>query len=385
MIIVIADDITGAAEMAGLAHSRGVTTSLLTQTTNPLPAADVVVVATDTRSMPEAAAALATREVCRHLRQAAQTGEVTLFRKVDSAVRGHVVAELSAICDVCGYDSVCYLPANPSKGRTIRHGEYFVDGTPIDQTAFAYDPEFPARIAHIATRLSLNADSAIRVCDAESQEDVRRTVAEAMQQGDTTLLAGAADLFVALLDYLSVGHAGAQSEPFGGLSTKGPALVVCGSTQSSDLTATPYVRQRQLSAVPMPLEVFEGRSSAQDWTSALLGALPTAKADWGGVILSIPHRQAPDSSEPREALALRLRQTMAQAVATIVSQRIPAELVIEGGATAFAIIDRLGWHGFSITHQVAPGVVRMQCLDAPSCITFKPGSYSWQGLFDIAR
>jgi uncharacterized protein YgbK (DUF1537 family) len=75
---------------------------------------------------------------------------------------------------------------------------------------------------------------------------------------------------------------------------------------------------------------------------------------------------------------------MAQVVFALVGRMQPAELVVEGGATAFAVMQRLGWTSFRITEQVAPGVVRMQSLDAPEThVTFKPGSYHWgDDLFD---
>ena len=40
-------------------------------------------------------------------------------------MRGHVVAELRALMEATGYRRAVYLPANPSKGRIIRGGEYY--------------------------------------------------------------------------------------------------------------------------------------------------------------------------------------------------------------------------------------------------------------------
>jgi uncharacterized protein YgbK (DUF1537 family) len=34
------------------------------------------------------------------------------------------------------------MPANPSLNRTIKNGEYFVDGIKITETGFAHDPSF---------------------------------------------------------------------------------------------------------------------------------------------------------------------------------------------------------------------------------------------------
>lgn len=69
-IIVIADDITGAAEIAGIAFQHGLTVRLLCSSlsiTNPKDVVsretEVTVIATDTRSMTEAEAVVETRQL----------------------------------------------------------------------------------------------------------------------------------------------------------------------------------------------------------------------------------------------------------------------------------------------------------------------------------
>ena len=64
---------------------------------------------------------------------------------------------------------------------------------------------------------------------------------------------------------------------------------------------------------------------------------------------------------------------MARISHALVGCHRPAELVIEGGATAFAILNRLGWNSFTITEEIAPGVIRMQA-DNGTHVTMKPGS-----------
>ena len=80
--------------------------------------------------------------------------------------------------------------------------------------------------------------------------------------------------------------------------------------------------------------------------------------------------------------ALRLRNTLSEAVSALVGEACPEELVIEGGATAFAILKALGWSRFRLTDEVAPGVVRMQWTGGENVhVTLKPGSYPWGELF----
>ena len=122
-MIVIADDITGAAEIAGIAHAAGQQARLLCAA-GPLycdSVAVTTVIATDTRSMSETEAVAETRRIASALTSHLSPLTSHLFKKTDSALRGHVVAELTALMDVTGYQRAVYLPANPSKGRIIRH------------------------------------------------------------------------------------------------------------------------------------------------------------------------------------------------------------------------------------------------------------------------
>ena len=178
MIIVIADDLTGAAEIAGIGHSYGLSTALLIDVADNLPVSDLIVIATDTRSMTEQDAVNETHRICQAIKlglpkltearyaamtplkraqaMAKQDDILHLFKKTDSALRGHVHLELRALIEESRYEQVMYMPANPSMGRTIRGGRYFVNGLPIDQTDFSRDPEFPATrqwLAHRSDRL----------------------------------------------------------------------------------------------------------------------------------------------------------------------------------------------------------------------------------------
>jgi uncharacterized protein YgbK (DUF1537 family) len=56
-----------------------------------------------------------------------------------------------------------------------------------------------------------------------------------------------------------------------------------------------------------------------------------------------------------------------------------AELLVEGGATASAIVRRMGWNKFLARDEIAPGVVRLAIVadGAPPLVTIKPGSYPW--------
>lgn len=385
MITVIADDITGAAEIAGIGFRFGLRTSLITETGGPLPDCDVLVVATDTRSMSEQEAVDETHRIVREL---VKGGASNFFKKTDSALRGHVVPELCALLEETSYTRVLYLPENPSKGRVVKEGVYYINDKPLHETQFAFDPEFPATTSVVTERLPgvqqliypiaspfvpKKGVPPIYIADAEL--DIHITLQLALSADPQVLLAGGADLFTTFIRVMSKKIEKDDTTPllpFAGLQS-GNALIVCGSTQSSSLSEQDYVRKHGICTKQMPEAVFNGTSSAEDWMTELKAKYAASRA----MILTIGY-----PSKGGKEFALRLRNTLSEAVSALVGEACPEELVIEGGATAFAILKALGWSRFRLTDEVAPGVVRMQWTGGENVyVTLKPGSYPWGELF----
>ena len=404
MLIVIADDLTGAAEVAGIGQNYGMASALITEVGDNLPVSDLIVIASETRQMSEADAVAETHRICRNIklalprlseaRRAAMTplqraqamarpDEVLhIFKKTDSALRGHVHMELRALVEESRYEQVMFLPANPSMGRTIKGGRYFINNIPIEQTDFRKDPEYPITTANVAAAIGVSPGSRLRICDAEDAGDVRRTVKMALSNRIPTMLAGGADLFQAFLE--ETGHKRARHKTFPGLSEKGASLIVCGSTQSHDLTQMPYITRHNCTIIPMPAEVFEGLTqgsmSIKEGTDKWMARIKQQQLVAGksaSYVLNIPYPNA-----GTQEAAKVLREVTAEMVERVMLGATLTELVIEGGATAGAILRRIGWSRFKILMQVAPGVVRMQSLDSSqTTITIKPGSYDWHDLF----
>ena len=220
--------------------------------------------------------------------------------------------------------------------------------------------------------------------DAVSAADVRAIAAQADAD---TIMAGAADLFSSLLSeglYAQAttverphehGHhattcAATAAEsgslpplPHPAVPSKA-VLLLCGSTQSRPL-------QLGLPVAPMPLSVYDGSDDLAEWQREAA----TLYGQGHGLVLTIPHHH-----RTGKAVAQHLRATMARMAAALVAQQPPHQLIIEGGATAFATLSQLQWHTLTVVQQVAPGVVRLQA-ESGSLVTLKPGSYPWGPLF----
>jgi|GEM_PF-566822 len=426
MITVIADDITGAAEIAGIAQQYQ---------------AEVIIMALDSRSMlPQQA-----KEAVKTAAQAVRNGNITntpfitlyvgtkasasehnypsasasqplvshpnagtaynsqlsivncqLFKKVDSALRGNVEIETEALLEVFPeYTKAVYMPANPSKERVIVNGLYYIKGEPLSNTAFAHDPEFPVTSSLTAARFpnlngqftiiggrdalnectaaTMNGDSSsymssdshiILLPDAATFDDIKSIMS--LNDG-TTLFMGAADLFTAFLQELGytkretaktiekknrIAAFASIPEPHTFFEAvrdgKSSVIIVQGSTQSKP--------------VPMSIQVARDDDEAK-----------RIYATERRVVLAPKPR--PEIAGDR-AKAIDVKTRMTATVADIVKNYPPANIIIEGGATAYAIFQQLGWKSFSVIGELAPGVVQLQSAAGPM-VTLKPGSYPW--------
>lgn len=371
-ILVIADDITGAAEMAGIARRMGCRVRFTTSPDRLDGAEEVAVLATDTRSMGREEACDVTRRVVERL--AALPQGVVLFKKTDSALRGHLVVELEGLMHL-GYRRALLLAANPSKGRCIGEGIYTINGVPIAETLFRTDPEFPATTSqvvdlvgggvHYAADPAQPLDEGISIGESRTTEEVERWVAGL---DSDVLLAGAADAFQALLR--REGYRETEQFPFVGLGHR-RTLITLGSTVRHKLADEPFFQRNAVGPCPMPDAVFAG-GDAEEWIAACHKALCTHQH----LLLSIPQRVEVDG-----ARALHLRRAMAATVAALLPTMRPEEWVIEGGASAYAMLERLGWHDFTVVDEVAAGVVRLYHAESNTYLTFKPGSYAWGRMF----
>jgi uncharacterized protein YgbK (DUF1537 family) len=345
-IVIIADDLSGAAELAGIAFARGLTAEVQRAFDSTSPAA-VIAVDTNSRSLSVQAAAARVAETAQAV---AASRPAWIFKKTDSVLRGNVRAEIEAILSVTGQDRAVLMPANPSRGRTIASGCYSIDGVPLHMTGFAGDPEHPRQSASLVELLRLRPPPhrMIATPDAASLDDLRRL---AGQLDEATLAAGAADFFTALLDARTNDRPQPDISP-GDFAMRFPALLVCGSRVAWQR------RVADCEAAGVPICTSPLAASRLPKADRLLAGL--GDADLG-------------------ANRAELMSRLADLAAFIGLQSPVAMLLAEGGATAAAVADRMGWRRLSVVAMAPAGVGVLQPLAPPGAPTvlIKPGSYDW--------
>lgn len=363
MIAVIADDFTGAAELAGISLRYGLKVSLFTRDVKDT-GADVIIVSSDSRSMNRNEAL---QETERLLNALIELNPTLIYKKTDSVMRGYVVEELKLQQDLQGLKRIFYLPANPSLNRIIKDGNYYVGGKPIAETDFVNDPEFPVSSSSVKEILkdpdievlssgsSLPANGFI-VGEAGQTEDVEHWAAVLDKH---TLTAGAGDFFTAIL----LQQFTAIDKPDPELSL--PMVYVCGTAYAA---AVRFVKQAQPDGWVEYLSqnsILHPERLDQDLVDMCKYRLQTH----GKLILAIDGQMIPDGVTAQD-----LRASMAKVTQWILRRNIIHELFIEGGSTATAILEELKISELEPVNEWQRGVVRMKYGNL--YITVKPGSYA---------
>ena len=377
MIVVIADDLTGAAEIGGVGLRHGLKVDVVTSSKHAIDC-DLLVIDTDTRSLPLIKARAKTRIV---MEQVMALQPTFIFKKIDSVLRGHVLAELRVMQKITGQKQAFIVAGNPTLGRTIRDGFYYVHDVPIHKTGFAKDPEFPVENYNIADMLRAGG---IRISvlpvgwplpmGGTTVGNVQTTAdftawAKALWPHPEILLAGTSLFFAAVLAQRGLKEKAALQKSY---SVQQPALFVSGTAFGERVAA---VRQLAKEGGPVcyaPKTLFENRLPSKkgllQWAELTAVAIKKGKA-----VLAFDGATVPNSIG-----AVALRKMKAQVVQILLERTTVKELIIEGGSTAAAIFKALHIHRLQPIQELMPGVVRMKVAgDVNLFVTMKPGSYPW--------
>jgi uncharacterized protein YgbK (DUF1537 family) len=154
-IAVIADDITGAADTGvqfcpavGPVHMAAALGGGLTA--GAVHTAGVAVF-TNTRHADAATAADIVRQAAGKIR-GLKPGRV--YKKIDSALRGNLGAEIDILLQATGASASFVAPAFPQQGRTTVNDRHLINGVPVAASEIGRDPLCPVRESRLSVLLS---------------------------------------------------------------------------------------------------------------------------------------------------------------------------------------------------------------------------------------
>lgn len=405
---VVADDMTGAADVAEQVWRAGATAAVVIGVPEQDwadPGTDCVVVALKNRSTPPAVAAAEAFAAARALHT---HGFGLLYQKYcstfDSTPRGNIGPIGDAIAEVHG-GAVRSIgtPATPSVGRTVRDGRLFVHGLPLDETPMARHPITPMTDSRPAVLLRPQTARPVTLIGRGGPNSADPADAVAASPRDGYLLADAVDEHdldrlagVILAEVESglplVAHGGAglaaavirTGRPGGGSRAPEPVpptgrrLVLSGSL--SDAT------RRQNAAFGGARVSLDATRPVDDEIARVVEELRGCYAGEDGPVLVTSLSVV---SEP--ALVPRASAEWVEAVLAGVARRAVddlgvARLLVAGGETSGAVVHALGIHTLRLARSVSPGVAwsLAERRGAPLAVLLKSGNFGRHELFNDA-
>ncbi|RUM24021.1 four-carbon acid sugar kinase family protein [Rhizobium vallis] len=287
-----------------------------------------------------------------------------LYNTVDSTIRGHIGAEITAALAASGRTIAIVAPAFPAGGRTTEGGRQLLHGVPLEETEFAKDPLHPIADSHLRALYRDIPEEEIRhlglteirilksgeltadhrkllIADATTQDDLTRLVKSAADP-KSILWCGSPGLAIALADY--VGRA--DDTTLFPLATA-LNLFVIGSVnplsreQCSRLISTGDVRQIIIDA--------EVASRSAGLAAENAAAQYRKCGTSGEVILTTSDRGA--SADPR-SIAIAL----GKAARAIMEHHPVTGLFLTGGDTAESVLSELEIASVNLLGEVEPGI-----------------------------
>jgi len=375
MIAVIADDLTGAAELAGIGLNHGLRTEVST-TVDEHCDADLLIIATDTRSL---SVIQAKETVYKLTVQLQQLKPRFIFKKIDSVLRGHIIEELQSQLTASGLKKAMIVPGNPHHSKKLIGDTFYYNGAPIHLSNFVNDPTFPALSSNIIELL--RADEKIRLIKkddklpatgiiigaANNEDDLKYWIGKTNNE---TLLAGSANLFTTLLESLTTPQKVKTLDP----ETTGRRLFVFGSTFYQGKLNLNDGRHNNIPVHYVPAATICAETSGDHVHGLFASHVASSIVVGNNAIIAIN----PDFIKDIKVDPLLLSHKMADIVKQVIDHTALHELLIEGGATAWAILERLNIKKLYPSKLIAPGVIHMRIAgNNQLCLTLKPGSYPW--------
>ncbi len=379
MIVVVADDLTGAAEVAGVGLAHGLNVEIDIEGYRDS-SAELLVIAADTRSKP---IPIAIEEITKLSKEIRKGYPELVYKKIDSVLRGHVLEESAVMVGTLGMKGAIIVPANPALDRVIIDGKYFINGEPLEKTGFSQDPEFNISTSSVRELLNRNGNgldfSIIKPLYWKEQESLILGEASSIRDlefwaktaGDGYLPCGAAGFFQSILNHL--GKPVVNYNHKTDLPEDSRKLYICGSTFQGSRNKVADVHSRRPYVKYMPGEVFWDHAGYKSSYFAWVKEVVETIEEEGKVIVAV--------SEPisgREGISNRIKSSMAALVKDVFESTRVDDLLIEGGGTASAVLSNIGLTRLAPLYQFERGVIRMKAENISGLyLTLKPGSYQW--------
>lgn len=363
-ILVIADDETGMLDTGARFAQKGIRTEAFIQkpTVEDLKRSEAVVAVVDTKTR-HVSREEAYQSVYEISRTAVEAGVHILYKKTDSALRGHIGTELTALMDAAA-DRIDFFPAYPEAGRTTRKGIQYVDGIPVSESVFGKDELNPMTESYIPEILRKTTDASVElvehieewepertagqitVFDTQNTEDFHRIMEFFLKKKTPRLIAGCAGLAGELAERLKLP---------GGSRTAFPAVnkifALCGSSNPVTRAQMDYAEKHGFVRFTLTKEDMTGEKQ--------ISRIRAACMEGKSVILDmeyLPPETAEHLGVTKQQLGSLIVESVNEALMKCMDVLEGYVLFLTGGDTLGRFVQVSGCEKIRILGEFSPGI-----------------------------
>ena len=353
--LIVADDLTGAAEMAAFAsrpqrparvgwvHAGATWSDAGSDDNEGSDDAPSMVIDTESRNLAEVDARERLAAIAHGLRTEWLRGLV--YKKIDSTLRGPIHAEITLLHELTGLGPVIAAPAYPRMGRTTRGGVQHVNGVAAAASPAGADPVAATRESDVALllppgdRVILNAPGSSKVQElanvlAHHRNAGRHVVVDAEHEPDLARLAAALRMLPPCLVMATGGlarHLWPHKDLVPAGTAAGSVVVIVGSHHPAAREQAAYLegayRCHHLTATSTTATLAEHRDAV------LLLTTPSHRVD-----------------------ALVALRDLEHALEEVIALGTPSAVVVTGGESALHALKKLGASSFDVIGELVDGV-----------------------------
>ncbi len=402
-LLVIADDFTGALDTGVQFSNQGIKTLVSTDTNLDYRDVDedveVLVMNTESRYL---SFEKAYQQIKAIIVSAQKVKIPHIYKKVDSALRGNISAEIKAVQDASQQTVIPFLPAYPEMNRVLIDGNLYIDQVLVTESVFADDPYEPVTESNVLQRLKQEAQIEAQLIQGNTIPTDAHGLLVFDAETDDTLIQQLEALEQANLLGMSIGCAGFAkvlakqlfpNERSISYSLKDPLVVICGSVNPITKKQIEHAENKhfpRISLTPQQLlrtgywESLDGQKDLKRYLTLMekhpLLVFETLNEETTKGITAYSKENNLPSTEYR----FRIGQSLGILTQALWSKYSENTFLFTGGDTLFQSMKVLGVNTVEPIAEISPGVVlsTIEWKQKKRQVITKSGGFGNEELFE---
>ncbi len=412
---VIADDFTGAADIAGFLVKHGMGCTMFNGVPDSVPEAltEALVVSLKIRSCSPEEAVQKALSALAFLKEAGCTKFYYKYCSTfDSSKEGNIGQVTDALRKALGVELTLICPALPINGRTVYKGYLFVHDQLLSESPMRNHPitpmrdskierlmegQFSGNSAHIFYHDIAQGSKHVRaviegyeaadkniqylIVDVLTEEDLK-TIAQATEGFSLVTGGSGLALGIAQLHTKRLGRPNEEMVSF--VPKKGRSVIIAGSCSSQTNAQVAYYKDKAPS-----LRIDEGKCLHQKGYSGELAQWVLAQ-DQEGLAPMLYATRNPDelveikAKYGKEDVSAKIEEVIGCVTRILAFQGVK-NFIVAGGETSGVVATTLGVSSYLIGPEIDPGVSWVRSLDGTMHLAFKSGNFGMVDFFEKAQ